>query len=303
MLEYDANGQVTSKYSYGLDLIRAERVTTESYYLTDGLGSTRLLSDSTGEVTDRYDYDAYGVLLSHSGTSDNSYQFAGEQRDGETGSYYLRARYYDPSLGRFISSDPFSGFMSDPMSQHDYQYAHGNPVRYTDPTGYYTLGDVLTTISLIGIGASLWSSVGYVGYQYLNGSISDEEVYGLYGQWAIGFADGVSGGISTDVWSGLTGEVVTPENDFLWRMGMLAGVSTSMLMGLKVPISYTANISQASWMATWQVVTTGYGAGQGIAGLADGEWEWNDVWNTLSLLPIAESDVGVRGVFWGESGG
>ncbi|MEC4895834.1 MAG: RHS repeat-associated core domain-containing protein [Oscillatoria sp. PMC 1051.18] len=292
LLEYDLNGQVTSKYSYGLDLIRAENVTTESYYLTDGLGSTRLLSNNTGEITDRYNYDAYGVLLSATGISDNSYQFAGEQRDSETNLDYLRARYYDPSLGRFISADPFAGLMSDPMSQHDYQYAHANPVLYTDPTGYFSLGEVMTTISLIGIGASIWSSVGYVGYQYLNGSISDEEVYGLYGQWAVGFADGASGGISTDVWSGLTGEVVTPENNFLWRMGMLAGVSTSMLIGLKVPISYTAKISQASWLATWQVVTEGYGAGKAIAGLADGEWEWNDVWNTLSLLPIASAMLG-----------
>jgi RHS repeat-associated protein len=76
------------------------------------LGSTRLLTNADGTVSDRYNYDAYGVLLTHAGANNNSFLFAGEQRDSATGLDYLRARYYDPDLGRFISKDPFYGFIT-----------------------------------------------------------------------------------------------------------------------------------------------------------------------------------------------
>jgi YD repeat-containing protein len=102
--ESDANGQVLAKYTFGLGLIRSESGGNTSFYHSDGLGSTRLLTDSTGQVTDRYTYDAFGRLLARGGGSGNSFQFAGEQRDG-TGLDYLRARYYDSDLGRFISKD------------------------------------------------------------------------------------------------------------------------------------------------------------------------------------------------------
>ena len=105
----------------------------ELFYHTDGLGSTRAITDSVGLVTDRYTYDAFGVSLAQTGTSKNSYQFAGEQRDPQTGLGYLRARYYDPNLGRFISKDAEAGFSNDPYSQHDYQYADANPLRYSNP--------------------------------------------------------------------------------------------------------------------------------------------------------------------------
>ncbi|WP_442936844.1 RHS repeat-associated core domain-containing protein, partial [Nostoc sp.] len=138
LLEYDANGQVTAEYTYGLGLIKSERGGNETFYHTDGLGSTRVLTNATGQVVDTYTYDAYGRLLSSTGTSSNSYQFAGEQRDSLTGLDYLRARYYDADLGRFISKDSFAGFMDDPMSQNSYQYANANPVNFIDPTGHET---------------------------------------------------------------------------------------------------------------------------------------------------------------------
>jgi RHS repeat-associated protein len=143
LMEYDAAGQVTADYTHGLGLVAATRNGREGFYHTDGIGSTRAITDRTGLVTDRYTYDAFGGLLNQAGTFGNSFQFAGEQRDSSTGLDYLRARYYDPSLGRFISKDAFSGSLSDPMSQHDYQYAHVNPVRFTDPTGYSTMGDIV----------------------------------------------------------------------------------------------------------------------------------------------------------------
>lgn len=91
LIEYDNNGQILAEYTYGLGLIKSDRSDNETYYHTDGLGSTRLLTNTAGQVVDTYTYDAYGRLLSQTGTEENSYQFAGEQRDLETGLDYLRA--------------------------------------------------------------------------------------------------------------------------------------------------------------------------------------------------------------------
>jgi RHS repeat-associated protein len=116
------------------------------YYHADGLGSTRLLTDESGNPTDTYDYDAFGNLLDQTGSTPNVYLFAGEQSDDALGLYYLRARYMDPRLGRFISSDPFPGSVYNPASLHKYTYAHNNPVNFTDPSGQFTLFS--TSISL-----------------------------------------------------------------------------------------------------------------------------------------------------------
>jgi large repetitive protein len=306
LLEYDANGVITADYTQGLGLIRKQSANREGFYHTDALGSTRLITDNVGLVLDRYNYDAFGANLNQTNTFANSFQFAGEQRDG-TGLDYLRARYYDPSLGRFISKDPYAGSITDPYSQHSYQYAHANPVRYTDPTGYFTMGEALQTIALAGIIGSTSASIGYVGTKYLLGQITAEDTYDLFGDWVGGFGNGVSGGISTDIYSSYLGAPIKPRDGFLWNMGNVAGISTSFLIGLKVPILYGAKISQASWLATYQVVTTGYGAGKGIAGLADGKWEFNDVFNLLSLLPLAAPTLGtikgIAGMKAGNSGG
>jgi RHS repeat-associated protein len=70
-----------------------------------------------------------------SGTTTNSYLYTGEQYDKNLGEYYLRARYYSPSEGRFTGRDPFEGMLEQPLSLNKYGYVHGNPINSTDPTG------------------------------------------------------------------------------------------------------------------------------------------------------------------------
>jgi RHS repeat-associated protein len=287
VLDYDANGVTIADYTLGLDLIRRRADGREGYYHTDGLGSTRVITDNVGLVLNRYDYDAFGVTVNETATFGNSFQFAGEQKDS-SGLSYNRARYYNSDTGRFISKDPYGGSITDPYSQHGCQYAHGNPVRYTDPTGYFTsLGDAMTAIGLASIIVSSSSSAGYVGAKYLLGQISAGEIYGLYGDWVAGYSNGVTGGISTDIRNAWSGTIVQPRDGFLFAMGNLAGIGTSLMMGFAAPIEYSAKIGQASFWATYQVVVGGYGAGKGIVGLADGKWEFDDVFNLLSLLPLA----------------
>jgi RHS repeat-associated protein len=105
------------------------------FYGHDGQGSVRFLTDSNGVVTDRYDYDAFGNLISQTGGTPNNYLYSGEQYDGDIGGYYLRARYYNQPRGRFLSTDSFPGINFNPLTLHKYVYAHDDPVNLLDATG------------------------------------------------------------------------------------------------------------------------------------------------------------------------
>jgi RHS repeat-associated protein len=161
VLEESVNDVVAASYVYGLDLISQERGNADSYYFVDGLGSTRGLTNASGVVTDTYAYDAFGNLIASAGNIENDYLFAGEQFDEDLGQYYLRDRYYNPSVGRFTRVDTYQGRRSDPMSRHDYLYTHANPVNYIDPSGLYTttMGDLNQSMAAIGaLSAISWVS-------------------------------------------------------------------------------------------------------------------------------------------------
>lgn len=149
--ETDASGQLIAHYTRGDDtLISQERNGTETYYIYDGHGSVRMLADENSEITDRYDYDAYGELTAKTGTTVNPYLYAGEQYDQTTRLYYLRARYMDPAGGRFVTMDRYAGSIFDPVSLHKYLYGNGNPVMYRDPTGQWSLPNVIGSMGIIG---------------------------------------------------------------------------------------------------------------------------------------------------------
>ncbi|MEC4811700.1 MAG: RHS repeat-associated core domain-containing protein [Scytonema sp. PMC 1069.18] len=156
--EYSPNGTVQAGYVYGLDLISQTRAGVQSNYHVDGLGSTRVLTNASGNVTDTYTYDAYGNLIGSTGNTVNSSLYTGEQYDSNLGEYYLRARYYDPGVGRFTARDPFEGFIIDPLSLAKYPYVHGNPVNMIDPSGLFGLGDAAAIGTILGIliGISLY---------------------------------------------------------------------------------------------------------------------------------------------------
>jgi RHS repeat-associated protein len=139
--EYQTNGTVNTTYTHGWDLISQDDGANRIYYQVDGLGSTRLMTGNNGSVIVEYDYDAYGNLTRKVGDAENNYLFAGEQFDEAVDGYYLRARYYDPNTGRFVSTDPFEGFNNQPITLHDYLYAGVNPVNAIDPSGEVALAE------------------------------------------------------------------------------------------------------------------------------------------------------------------
>ncbi|WP_084159527.1 RHS repeat-associated core domain-containing protein [Paenibacillus ehimensis] len=112
-------------------------------YHYDRRGSTIALTDAKGQVTDRYTYGPYGETLKHEGNTDNPFQYNG--RDGvmtdPNGLYYMRARYYQPEIKRFVNRDVLTGTISEASTLNRYAYVNGNPVSYVDPFGLSRDGD------------------------------------------------------------------------------------------------------------------------------------------------------------------
>jgi RHS repeat-associated protein len=143
-------------YVYGLGLISAtDAASSQSYFLYDGLGSTTGLTNGSATLTDTYSYDVFGAVRSHSGSSTNYWQFTGQQSDSASNLYYLRARYYDPSIGRFLSRDPMPGLTTNPQSLNHYAYALNSPTNRVDPTGLDSEATPLSCVSLALLFASL----------------------------------------------------------------------------------------------------------------------------------------------------
>ncbi len=140
--ERSSENDLLASYTYGNDLLRQKRGSENRYFHYDRLGSTKGLTDDNQTVTDVYHYDAFGNPLQINGATLNHYRFTGEQHDQQTGLIYLRARYYNPSRGRFLTSDTWQGQRDQPITLHKYLYANGNPVVFVDPTGQMSLASV-----------------------------------------------------------------------------------------------------------------------------------------------------------------
>lgn len=153
-----ASGIVRS-YVIGDDLLaQADAAANPNYYLYDGHGSTRQLSTSVGAVYQHYGYDAYGNLQSSTSTAspDTTMLYSGEQYDSTLGMYNLRARYYNPSNGRFNQRDAFDGINSDPQTLHKYLYANCDPVNGMDPSGNLTMTEILVVTAITFVVTALY---------------------------------------------------------------------------------------------------------------------------------------------------
>ena len=137
--EQDESDNLVVQYIHGLDLIAQNRSNVLSYFHYDGQHSTRQLTDENAQITDSYTYDAFGLLLQRAGSTQNNYLYTGEQFDPNVGFYYLRARYYNPEIGRFTTVDPWKGSIYDPISLHKYIYCNNDPVDFVDWSGKISL--------------------------------------------------------------------------------------------------------------------------------------------------------------------
>ncbi len=122
----------TNTYLYGNGRI-AQVNTATDYFLPDALGSVRQLTNGTGAVTYARAYDPYGVVTATSGASTTPYGYTGEYTTNDL--VYLRARHYDPAMGRFLTRDTWMGDYNRPLSLNRWMYVEENPINLTDPSG------------------------------------------------------------------------------------------------------------------------------------------------------------------------
>jgi len=127
----------STSYVYGPGGLPVEQISSGNafFYHHDQLGSSRVLSDSTGAARDTWTYDPYGNVVSSTGTVANHLLFSGQYSDNESGLYDLRARYYDPTNAQFLSRDP-----EVKVTRLPYVYVQGDPLNGTDPSGLTPLG-------------------------------------------------------------------------------------------------------------------------------------------------------------------
>lgn len=138
LAETNTAGTISAWYVYGLGLV--ERVGADGsvrFYHHDSRGSTVALSDNAGNLTDRYAYDPFGQLANASGATPNPFKYVGRFGlfDEANGLIYIRARYYDPGQGRFLSKDPKPGNETETQSLNRFVYGMNNPIGFVDLNG------------------------------------------------------------------------------------------------------------------------------------------------------------------------
>ena len=163
---YDASGQ-----PIGINYLKCvgNTVTKEAYLLgTNIQGDITCIYDTAGNRVVTYTYDAWGKILSVTGTAANTIgrynplRYRGYYYDNETGFYYLNSRYYDPSVGRFLNADGYINANGDLIGFNMFAYCSNNPVMGYDPTGEFDIwgfgkgaSRIVTGITAVVVGAAV----------------------------------------------------------------------------------------------------------------------------------------------------
>jgi RHS repeat-associated protein len=132
--EINTSGGVVARYSQTMNIdepLSEFRGGTTNYYEADGLGSVTSLTSTAAVVAQTYTFDSFGKLAGSSGSLTNPFGHSGREFDTEANLYFDRARYYDPSIGRFASEDPI-GFQG---GMNHYAYTGNRPIDFVDSFG------------------------------------------------------------------------------------------------------------------------------------------------------------------------
>ena len=204
-------GATTTKTIYlyaGSLLVATVSGTTYSYFHEDHLGSVRLVTraGSGGKVTVVFstNYQPFGAQYAASGTDPNV-KYTGQWSEA-AGLYWNHARYYDPTLGRFVSADPVLGSLSGPQTLNRYAYVGNNPLTYVDPSGEFLqilAGAIIG--GLVGYGLCVWATGGWTSRECGAAGLIGMAVGAFAGAtWGLGmaaFGVGEVGGIAVGSWA------------------------------------------------------------------------------------------------------
>ncbi len=154
LMEINNSGGIVKTYIYANSQIIAQHDGSHTadryFYLHDRLGSVRQMIDTSGNVVKLYTYEPFGEVLETDGTLDNGFMFTGQYYDTEISQYYLRARQYDPYIGRFTSRDTVKGYFREPMTLHAYLYCLNDPTNKIDVDGeFFTLIDIFSNTGIL----------------------------------------------------------------------------------------------------------------------------------------------------------
>ena len=202
--------------------------------------------DESGNKTKTYRYDAFGVEKNSDDADENPFRYCGEYFDKETNTIYLRARYYDPSIGRFITRDTYTGNGQDPLSLNLYTYCRNNPIIFTDESGH------VFNLAAAAVGAAIGAAIN-VGVMAIGDAISGEThtaaeyaataAAGAIGGLAAGFTLGgsvvaqVAGEIAIDAALGATSSVVEQaivKKEVNWSDVGMSALSSGLCTGVNI---------------------------------------------------------------------
>jgi len=126
--------KIAARYLHGPGIdepLALTRDASTAYYHADGLGSITGLTDAKGSHAARYTYDAFGKPMQDESRMVNPYRYTAREWDSKANSYFYRARFYLPEVGRFTAIDP----LGLSQGQNQYVYVFNNPTGYVDPSG------------------------------------------------------------------------------------------------------------------------------------------------------------------------
>ncbi len=270
------------------------------YFHSDHIGSSNVITDSTGHQVACYEYKPYGETSKANGSFSTDIRFTGQRLDNSTSFYFYGARYYDPELGRFIQPDTIVQAPSDPQSFNRYSYCRNNPINYVDPTGHKnifarfwdwltgSIGNIVGVI--VGAAVAIVSGNLWLGFQAysITSSVINSAVSGNWGGLAGGIVGGFIGGAFGKIAGVAGGALFADVNTF--AAGFATGAIEFGTSGFGTGFGYSLGSGDKIGDAFQAGLISG-GVSAAIGGVIQGSYQagWQDMMHGASMGDVAAS--------------